>query len=70
MREKLYEACPGKYTRVDPMLNPKLRLNSFFDHNRINLEINKNKATRKCSNDWKLNNKLLPWIKEEFTRNI
>lgn len=66
MRRKLYEGCSGKYTCTDPLPNPKIMLHTFSDSKMNKLEINK--VSRKCSNDWQLNKKLLPQIKEEFIR--
>jgi hypothetical protein len=77
-------ASHGIFSKIDHILGHKANLSKYkkieiipcilSDHNALKLEINNKNSSKKCANNWKLNNTLLndQWvigeIKEEIKR--
>jgi hypothetical protein len=61
-----HKASLSKYERLE--ITPCI----LSDHNAIKLELNNKSSTRKCTNNWKLNNTLFKdqWLIEEIREEI
>jgi hypothetical protein len=77
-----FSAAHGTFSKIDHILGHKASLRKYkkteiitcilSDHNALKLELNNKNNSRKCANNWKLNNTLLndQWVIHEMKEQI
>jgi hypothetical protein len=77
-----FSAAHGTFSKIDHILGHKASLSKYkkieiipcilSDHNALKLEFNNKNSSKKCANNWKLNNTLLndQWVIDEIKEEI
>jgi hypothetical protein len=73
-----FSAAHGKFSKTDHILGQKASISKYnkieiipcilYDHNALKLELKKKDNSRKCTNNWKMNNTLFnyQWVTDEI----
>jgi hypothetical protein len=77
-----FSALQGMFSKIDQISGHKPRLNKYkkieitccilSDHNAIKLELSNKRNSRKCSDNWRMNNTLIyeEWVIEKIREEI